>query len=80
MYPNIIISLNISPETKVGKLENYSVESHVKGKLTNYRVGQTDYTLEEFNELIEKCNYAVSSNGVLYKQPEKKIVGKIIKK
>ena len=66
MYPNIIISLNISPETKVGKLENYSVESHVKGELTNYKVGQTDYTSEEFKELIEKCNYSLSSNGVLY--------------
>ena len=80
MYPNIIISLNISPETKVGKLENYSTEAHVKGEISNYKIGQTDYTPEEFKELIEKCNYAVSSNGVLYKQPEKKIVGKIIKK
>ena len=67
MYPNIIISLNISPETKVGKLENYSTEDHVKGDLTNYKIGQINYTPDEFKELIEKSNYSVSSNGVLYR-------------
>jgi len=80
MYPRIIISLNISPETKVGKLETYSVEKHVTGKIDSYKLGQTEYTPEEFKELITKSNYSVSSNGVLYKQPEKKIVGKIIKR
>lgn len=74
MYPNIIISLNISPETKVGKLENYSVESHVKGELTNYRVGQADYTPQEFGEWIEKCNYSLSSNGVLYRQDKRGVI------
>ena len=74
MYPNIIISLNISPETKVGKLENYSTEAHVRGELTNYKVGQTDYTPEEFNELITKSNYAISSNGVLYRQDKRGVI------
>ena len=80
MYPNIIISLNISPETKVGKLEKYLPEKHIRGEIETYKVGSTDYTPDEFKELITKCNYSVSSNGVLYRQPEKKIVGKIIKR
>ena len=80
MYPNIIISLNISPETKVGKLENYSVEAHVKGELTNYRVGQTDYTPQEFGEWIEKCNYSLSSNGVLYRQDRIGVIPSILTK
>ncbi len=79
MYPNIIISLNISPETKVGKLENYSVESHIKGELTNYKIGQTDYTPEEFKELIEKCNYSLSSNGVLFRQDKTGVIPNILK-
>jgi DNA polymerase elongation subunit (family B) len=33
MYPNIIISLNISPETKVGKAENWNAEEFVIGNL-----------------------------------------------
>ncbi len=67
MYPNIIISLNISPETKVGKLQVYSVEKHIKGAIDSYKLGQTEYTPEEFKELITKSNYSVSSNGVLYR-------------
>lgn len=67
MYPNIIISLNISPETKVGKLEHYSVEKHVRGSIDSYKLGQTEYTSEEFKELITKSNYSLSSNGVLYR-------------
>ena len=74
MYPNIIISLNISPETKVGKLENYSVEKRVRGEISSYKLGQTEYTSEEFNELITKSNYAVSSNGVLYRQDKRGVI------
>ena len=74
MYPNIIISLNISPETKVGKLEKYSPADHIQGKIDNYRIGQTDYTPEEFKELITKSNYSVSSNGVLYRQDKKGVI------
>ena len=80
MYPKIIISLNISPETKVGKVEGYSVEAHVRGEMKEYKIGNVVYTPKEFKDLIEKSNYSVASNGVLYKQPEKKIVGKIIKR
>lgn len=121
MYPNIIISLNISPETKAAKIDkvDYSLDAqteklklvldeidkmdkkerdklwsdeegkeryiqrrciefdtnfYVRGKLTNYRIGQTDYTSDEFKELIEKSNYSLSSNGVLYRQDRKGVI------
>lgn len=114
MYPNIIISLNISPETKVGKVLNadyeedcrvekrrdilkeienldndkrdrlwsddegkesyiqkrcreFDMEYHVRERLSKYQLGQTEYTKTEFRELIEKSNYSLSSNGVLYR-------------
>ena len=67
MYPNIIISLNISPETKVGKVENFSMDAHIKGEMKTYKIGSTEYTVEEFRELITKCKYALSSNGVIYR-------------
>lgn len=80
MYPNIIISLNISPETKVGKIEGeYSVEKRLKGEITNYRLGQTDYTPAEFDELIEKSNYSLSSNGVLYRRDKVGLVPTLLK-
>jgi DNA polymerase elongation subunit (family B) len=80
MYPNIIISLNISPETKIGKLETYSTEAHIKGEMTNYKVGQTDYTPDEFRELITKSNYSVSSNGVIYRQDKIGVIPALLSK
>jgi len=74
MYPNIIISLNISPETKMGKLENYSVEDHIKGNIKNYKLGDVNYSPEEFMDLIETSGYSVSSNGVLYSNYKKGLV------
>ena len=78
MYPNIIISLNISPETKVGKLEKYSVEDYIKNRIDNYKIGDTNYTPDEFKELIEKSNYSVSSNGVLFRQDKKGVIPTIL--
>ena len=38
MYPSVIRSLNISPETKVGKIEDWDAEQHLKQnlKVQNY--------------------------------------------
>lgn len=78
MYPNIIISLNISPETKVGKLQTYSPEKHLKGEIDSYKLGNVEYTPEDFKELITKSNYSVSSNGVLYRQDKKGVIPTIL--
>ena len=114
-YPSIIMSLNISPETKASKITKvdynddvkseklksvlkeieemdkktkdklwsnetekeeyiqkrcieFDMEFHVRGKLETYYLGQSNYTSEEFKELIEKSNYSLSSNGILYRQ------------
>jgi DNA polymerase elongation subunit (family B) len=70
MYPNIIISLNISPETKVGKVENWNVEEYVKNNVTTLYIGGNPYTVDEFKSLLSENNLSVASNGVLYKKPE----------
>ena len=36
LYPSIIMSINISPETKIGKVKNYSAEDHMKGAIESY--------------------------------------------
>ncbi len=38
LYPSIIMSLNISPETKIGKIENWDAEKYIKGGETDYRL------------------------------------------
>ena len=36
LYPSIIMSINISPETKIGKVEGYTAESHMKSEIDSY--------------------------------------------
>ena len=69
MYPNIIISLNISPETKVGKVDNWNVEEYVKNGLNNLYISGTPYTPTDFKSMLTENNFSIASNGVLYKKP-----------
>ena len=32
LYPSIIMTLNISPETKIGKISNWDAEQYIKGE------------------------------------------------
>ena len=69
MYPNIIISLNISPETKVGKVDNWNVEEYVKNGLNNIYISGNPYTPADFKSMLSENNFSIASNGVLYKKP-----------
>ena len=70
MYPNIIISLNISPETKVGKVDNWNVEEYVKNGTNNLYIAGNPYTPADFKAMLKESNLSVASNGVLYKKPD----------
>jgi len=75
LYPNVMISLNISPETKVGVLENKTEDSvtlrHVSGKT---------YTLpmEKFASFVEKEQIAISKADVLFTQKKKGVMPEIL--
>ena len=71
MYPNIIISLNISPETKVGKVENWNAEEFVRGNLPNVYLSGQSYPSKDFQQLLIENNFSIASNGAMYKQSEK---------
>jgi len=81
LYPSIIMSLNISPETKVVVVKNWDSEKFVKNELTNISFREdyqlADMTIDDFKKYLIKNNYSVSSNGVVYKLPIKRIIGKI---
>ena len=70
MYPNIIISLNISPETKVGKVDNWNVEDFLKNNVSNLYISGTPYTPDDFKAMLTEHNLSIASNGVLYKKPD----------
>jgi DNA polymerase elongation subunit (family B) len=67
LYPSIIMSINISPETKVGKLEDWDAQKFLKGEVNEYKVGDNYITKENLKILLEKSKYSVASNGVMYR-------------
>jgi DNA polymerase elongation subunit (family B) len=75
LYPNTIITLNISPETKMGKI------LHIDDEKVNFRlVTGKEYTLthEKFCEFIKKEKISVSKARVLYSQKTKGICPKLV--
>jgi len=82
MYPFLIISLNISPETKVGKILNWAPEDYIKriDKIyTIYIKGKKDeLNKDELEELFLKEQYSVASNGVLYNTHNKGLIPTIL--
>lgn len=80
MYPSIIMSLNISPETKLGKLDSWDVEPFLKGVDRTYSIKDKNgkdsakLTTSEFKNFLETHNVSVSSNGILYTQDRKGLI------
>lgn len=75
LYPSIIMSLNISPETKLGKVVNWNELDFHNRKERNWTVSaaRTDVTSNiELNtdglvELLTDSKCSISSNGIIYK-------------
>lgn len=66
LYPSIIMSTNISPETKVGVLDKWSPEDFCDGKQTEVGFRGDTYSADEFKTFLKENNLAISSNGVMY--------------
>lgn len=86
LYPSIIRSLNISKETKIAKVLNYNIEKHIRKEITAYVVQEVgcDTTVElsydEFMLFMEENNLCIASNGVVYRKPIERVVGKILER
>ena len=66
LYPSIIMSTNISPETKVGVVDNWSPEKFCDGEQTEVGFRGETYSADEFKTFLKENNLAISSNGVMY--------------
>lgn len=66
LYPSIIMTLNISPETKIAKIEDWDAEGFLRGNKSEYIVGGEIVSKETLKAFLEKYKYTVSSNGVMY--------------
>lgn len=75
LYPNVMITLNTSPETKIGKIlsrENGMVEiKHVSGQTFTL-------TEEKFAIFIEKEKIAISKANILFTQKKKGIFPEVL--
>ena len=85
MYPSVIMSLNVSPETKMGKLKGWNVEEFMKGTKKTYTLMQNDkemgkLTETELKDFFENNKVSVSSNGVLYRSDKKGLIPALLEK
>jgi DNA polymerase elongation subunit (family B) len=84
LYPSIIMTINISPETKVGKVKGYMVEDHMKSAIDEYIIvddNGKDYPAMDkpkFEDFVKKMDLSVASNGVLYKQDKVGVIPEIL--
>jgi len=67
LYPSIIMSINISPETKVGKIKDWDAQKYIKGEVDEYQIGDNWITRDNLQKLFEKSKYSIASNGVMYR-------------
>ena len=61
------MTLNISPETKIGKINNWDANDFLKGKVDSYTIGDDTITKENLKKYLKDSKFSVSSNGVLYR-------------
>jgi len=50
MYPSIIMSLNVSPETKIGKVTGWNAQEFIKGTKKTYTIVVNDKPQDTLNE------------------------------
>ena len=60
------MSTNISPETKVGVVDNWSPEKFCDGEQTEVGFRGETYSADEFKAFLKDNNLSISSNGVMY--------------
>ena len=85
MYPSVIMSLNISPETKIGKLSGWDAEEFMRGTNKTYTLksGEKEMgklTETELKDFFDKNKVSVSSNGVLYRSDKKGLIPALLEK
>ena len=87
MYPSVIRSLNISPETKIGKVVGWDEEEFIN------KTTQKTYTLlnkkgkemgkmtkPELQQYLDEAKVSISSNGILYQTEKQGLIPALLEK
>lgn len=82
LYPSIIMSLNISPETKVGVVRNWNQEQMLSKDPFNVAVsdGNTSIDVKDFKKWLRETKSTVASNGAIYSTKKKGFLPAILEK
>ena len=85
MYPSVIMSLNISPETKIGKLSGWDAEEFMRGTPKTYTLKshgkeRGKLTETELKDFFDKNKVSISSNGVLYRSDKQGLIPALLSK
>lgn len=75
LYPNTLISLNLSPETKIGKIVS-KTDTEVEVRLVNGKVYKL--SVENFLKFVEKEKIAISKAKILFTQKQKGIIPEFV--
>ena len=86
MYPSCIMSLNISPETKMGKIEGWSPEEFLKKdnkktySITNNEKVISRLSETELKKFLEGKKLSVATNGVMYRSDKDGLLPALLRK
>lgn len=78
LYPSAIMTLNISPETKVGKIEGWDRAAFDRGDFDAVKINERSYPIEDFKKMIANHTFSISGNGVMYRQDKMGVVPTIL--
>jgi len=78
LYPSIIMTANISPETKVGVVANWTQECMLTDVPTRGVInGQTIFDVKQW---LKENNYSIASNGTVYRNDQRGFLPTILEK
>ena len=78
LYPSIIMSLNISPETKIGVINNWNEDCLLNKKPVAVKLGYDD--VPDVKQWLQQNNYTVATNGAVYQTNKKGFLPAILEK
>ena len=87
MYPAVIRTLNISPETKIGKIKGWDAGKFIrKGNTKTYSILDSNekeinkFTETELKDYFERTDVSVSSNGIMYRTDKQGLIPALLTK
>lgn len=66
LYPSCIRTINISPETYMGKIINWDIDEYMQKTEKDYKIGELVYTHETLKDFLVSNNIIIAANGAMF--------------